>query len=205
VPALRPTDHVATVRWLGRVPDRAAGLAAVPVPAVELTFAGITGEAHSGLTRASCSRVAAQHRKGTEIRNTRQISILSVEEIAAIAAAMSVSEFDPAWLGASLVIEGIADFSHVPPSSRLQAEGGATLVVDMENRACMLPAPVIEDALPGKGSLFRAAAKGRRGVTAWVEREGRLCLGERLRLHVPDQPAWAPGCGRVKAGSRTRS
>ncbi|KAB2885681.1 MAG: MOSC domain-containing protein [Albidovulum sp.] len=205
MPALRPTDHVATVRWLGRVPDRGTGLASVPVPEIELTFAGITGESHSGLTRASCSRVTAQHRGGTEIRNTRQISILSAEEIAAIAAAMSVGALDPTWLGASLVIEGIDDFSHVPPSSRLQGEAGTTLVVDMENRPCVLPGRVIEEALPGKGALFLAAARGRRGVTAWVEREGRLRLGERLRLHVPDQPAWAPGVGRVRAGSRTRS
>ena len=43
----------------------------------------------------------------------------------------------------------------------------------------------------GKG--FKAAAKGRRGVTAWVERPGALVVGDRLRLHIPDQPAWAPG------------
>ncbi len=164
----------------------------VPVPEIELTFAGIAGEAHSGLTRPSCSRVAAQYPAGTEIRNTRQISVLSAEDIAAIAAAMSVTTLDPAWLGANLVVEGIGDFSHVPPSSRLQGEDGATLVVDMENRACVLPGKVIEAELPGKGRLFRPAARGRRGVTAWVEREGWLRLGERLRLHVPDQPAWAP-------------
>jgi len=35
------------------------------------------------------------------------------------------------------------------------------------------------------------AAKGRRGVTAWVEREGRLAVGDALRLHIPDQPAWS--------------
>jgi hypothetical protein len=29
-------------------------------------------------------------------------------------------------------------------------------------------------------------------VTAWVEREGVLRLGEMLRLHIPDQPAWQP-------------
>ncbi len=34
------------------------------------------------------------------------------------------------------------------------------------------------------------SATGRRGVTAWVEREGALVLGDHLRLHIPDQPAW---------------
>jgi MOSC domain-containing protein YiiM len=62
----------------------------------------------------------------------------------------------------------------------------------MENRPCHLPAKVIDAYLPGAGGRFKAAAKGRRGVTAWVEREGRLALGETLRLHVPDQPDWRP-------------
>jgi hypothetical protein len=34
-------------------------------------------------------------------------------------------------------------------------------------------------------------AEGRRGVTAWVERVGVLRVGDRLRLHVPDQRPWA--------------
>jgi hypothetical protein len=65
-----------------------------------------------------------------------------------------------------------------------------TLVIDMENRPCHLPAKVIDEDAPGYGRAFRTAAKGRRGVTAWVEREGWLRLGETLRLHIPDQPVW---------------
>ena len=132
----------------------------------------------------------AQHPKGTEIRNVRQLSILSAEEMADIAARMGTEALDPAWLGVSLVLEGIPDFSHVPPSSRLQAASGATLVVDMENRPCHLPARVIEAHAPGVGARFKAAAKGRRGVTAWVEREGPVAIGDMLRLHIPDQPVW---------------
>jgi hypothetical protein len=103
---------------------------------------------------------------------------------------MGVAAVDPAWVGASLVIEGIPDFTHVPPSSRLQGPDGVTLVVDMENRPCHLPAKVIDEDAPGYGKAFKAAAAGRRGVTAWVEREGRLRLGDVLRLHIPDQPVW---------------
>ena len=97
-----------------------------------------------------------------------------------------------ALAGASLVIEGLPDFTHLPPSSRLQFADGSTLVVDMENRPCHLPAKPINAAHPGAGDRFKAAAKGRRGVTAWVEREGRIALGEAVRLHVPDQRPWAP-------------
>ena len=191
MPALKPTDYTGRITWIGRVSDRAASLAAESLGHVAVSYSGIAGEEHAGLTRPSCSRVVAQYPKGTEIRNVRQFSVLSVEDLAAIAAKMGVERIDPAWVGASLVVEGIPDLSHLPPSSRLQGPDGMTLVVDMENRPCHLPAKVIDAHLPGVGGRFKAAAKGRRGVTAWVEREGVLRLGEMLRLHIPDQPVWS--------------
>jgi hypothetical protein len=190
MPALIPTEFTATVTWIGRVTDRAASLRSAPLAEVFASFAGVEGEEHAGLTRPSCSRVSAQHPRGTTIRNVRQFSVVSAEDLAAVAAKMGVPAVEPAWIGASLVIEGIPDFTHVPPSSRLQGPDGVTLVVDMENRPCHLPAKVIDEDAPGHGKAFRAAAAGRRGVTAWVEREGWLRLGEVLRLHIPDQPAW---------------
>lgn len=191
MPALVPTRFRARVVWLGHVPDREADLRSRPLGEVAVSFAGFEGEAHGGLTRPSCSRVTALHPKGTPIRNARQVAVVSVEEMAEVAAAMGLPRLDPAWSGASMALEGLPDLSRLPPSSRLQGPDGTTLVVDMENRPCHLPAAVIEREAPGFGRLFRAAAKGRRGVTVWVEREGRLRLGETLRLFVPDQPAWA--------------
>ena len=191
MPALEPTDHYATVIWLGRVADRAAKLSSDPADALDLTFAGVTGEAHSGLTRPSCSRVLSQYPRDTEIRNTRQLSIVSAEELAAIAAEMGLDRLSPDLVGASVVVEGIADFTHVPPSSRLQSDSGVTVTVDMENRSCNLPGREIESVHAGFGAAFKRAAAGRRGVTAWVEREGRLSIGDRLRLHVPSQRGWA--------------
>lgn len=191
MPALKPTTLTARITWLGVVTDRAASLVAEARDHVMASFAGVAGEDHAGLTRPACSRVTAQHKRGTEIRNARQFSIVSAEELAEIAARMGVETFDPAWIGASMVVEGIGDFSHLPPSSRLQAPSGATLVVDMQNRPCHLPAKVIDEAQAGLGGKFKTAAKGRRGVTAWVEREGALHLGDRLTLHIPDQRVWA--------------
>ncbi len=191
MPALEPTDRYATITWLGRVSDRGAKLASDPVDALELTFAGVEGEAHSGLTRPSCSRVLLQYPRDTTIRNVRQLTVLSSEELAAIAAEMGLERLEPGFVGASVVIAGIPDFTHVPPSSRLQSESGATITIDMENQSCNLPGREIEAAHPGFGKSFKTAAAGRRGVTAWVEREGRFVVGERLRLHVPGQRAWA--------------
>jgi hypothetical protein len=191
MPALIPTDAIGRIVWLGHVPDRAKALAATPVDRLNARFDGPEGEDHGGLTRPSCSRVMAQYKRGTTIRNTRQFTILSAEELAATAAKMGLAVLDPALMGATMVIEGIPDFTHVPPSSRLQADGGATLVVDMENRSCQLPAKPIEAAHPGFGAKFKSAAHGRRGITAWVECEGVFRLGDAIRLHIPDQPVWA--------------
>ncbi len=192
MPALIPTDYIGTVIWLGRVTDRAGSLRASAVNEFYASFAGVEGESHSGLTRASCSRVASQYAKGTEIRNTRQFSIVSAEELAIIAKKSGMERLDPAWLGASMVISGIPDFTFIPPSSRLQTPSGATLTVDMENRPCTLPARVIEEDAPGYGKAFKPAAANLRGVTAWVECEGLIKVGDAIKLHLPDQRAWNP-------------
>jgi MOSC domain-containing protein YiiM len=199
MPALKPTSLVAHVRFLGRVVTTDGLLHATPAPVLDLIFGGVAGEVHQGVTRASCSRVTALHPEGTPIANTRQLSILSVEDLAAIAADMGLDRLDPSLLGATLVVEGLADFTHLPPSSRLQAPSGATLVIDMENRPCTIPAKAIDAAHPGFGKRFKPAAQGRRGVTAWVEREGRLALGDPLKLFVPDQRAWSE-LGRARRG-----
>lgn len=196
MPALKPTGVAGRILWLGSVGGD-DGILSAPRTTLRLDFAGAEGEAHSGLTRPACSRVAAQHPRGTPIRNTRQLSIVAREELGAIAAAIGLASLDPALLGASVLIEGIPDFTLVPPSSRLQGPDGVTLVIDMENRPCNLPARAIEDRHPGAGARFKAAARHRRGVTAWVERPGVLALGDELRLHIPDQPVW-PHLGAVR-------
>ncbi|MBO6884878.1 MAG: MOSC domain-containing protein [Marivita sp.] len=189
---LRPTDIYMRVVWLGVVHDREQGLASDPIEAVEVTFEGFAGESHGGLTRASCSRLKLQYPVGTQVRNSRQISIVSAEELAEIAAALELDALDPRWLGASMVVEGAPQFTRIPPSSRLVFEGGTGLVVDMENAPCRLPAEEIEAARPGHGRHFPALARGKRGITAWVERPGRIALGESARLHVPPLAPYEP-------------
>lgn len=192
MPALKPTKHSCEIVYLGVVPDREAALASDPKVEVFVGFAGIEGECHAGLTRPSCSRVLSQHTRGTEIRNARQLSIVSAEELELIAAEIGLDSIDPAWLGASIMVRGLPDFTFIPPSSRMQNEAGTTLVVDMENRPCIFPGKEeLEPRYPGKGKMFKTAATDRRGVTAWVEREGPLKVGDRFTLHIPDQRHWS--------------
>ena len=195
MPALVPTDHHATITWLGVVPHRddETIVEGQPLGEMRLDFGGMAGEVHAGRTRPSCSRVTSQHPKGTEIANVRQVSVVSAEELAEIAAEMGLDRIDPAWLGASIVVEGIADFSHIPPSARLQGPDGTTLVIDMVNHPCHIVSKTVKQAAGPTSTAFKTAAQGRRGVTAWVERPGTLALGQSLRLHVPSQRPWQGG------------
>lgn len=193
--ALADAGISGTVDWVGCVHDRESSLRARPDGEIELLFEGVKGDSHGGLFRPSCERVEAMHDVGTPIRNSRQLSVLSAEELAGIAKDIGVPELPPCLLGANLVVRGIPDFTLVPPSSRLRFESGATIVVDLENLPCNLPSREIEFDLPGSGKRFKAAASRRRGVTAWVEREGMVRVGDGLRLFVPLQPAWPHGRG----------
>ncbi|MEM6371773.1 MAG: sulfurase [Pseudomonadota bacterium] len=191
MPALKPTSFTARITWLGHVTAQDGTLRATPFDTVDATLDGFPGETHGGATRPACTRVSTQYKRGTEIRNVRQLTILSAEELSEIADAMGLDAIDPVWVGASMVIEGIPDFSHVPPSSRLMAPSGAGIAIDMENRPCIHPGREIEKEAEGFGKRFKPAATGRRGVTAWMEYGGRLSVGDMLVLHVPDQPAWS--------------
>lgn len=190
MPALLATSFFGEITWIGAVTNRDAGLRAVGREEVFAGFAGFEGEAHGGLTRPACSRVSMLYPRGTEIRNVRQLSVLSEEDLAATASDLGMERIDPAWVGASLVVRGIPDFTRVPPASRLQGEDGTVITIDMENLPCVYTGKEIEAEHEGAGKGYKAAAQGRRGVTAWVEREGRLRLGEKMRLFIPSQPVW---------------
>ncbi|MEL7127741.1 MAG: sulfurase, partial [Pseudomonadota bacterium] len=87
MPALKPTDYYGTITWLGHMTERKEpAIDGVQVSQLDLSFDGITGVPYGGRTRAACSRVTSQHPKGTEIANVRQLSIVSAEDLAAIAA-----------------------------------------------------------------------------------------------------------------------
>ncbi|MGR3623351.1 MOSC domain-containing protein [Pseudophaeobacter sp.] len=191
MPVLLETEFQGEIVWLGATPID-AGLSSTAQESLNFGFHGLTGERHSGETRASCMRVKNLHAEGTEIRNTRQLTILSQEELQRIAAEMGTEQLDPSYLGANVVLRGIPDFTFVPPASRLQGPDGLTVTVDIENRPCIFPGKEIEKDHAGLGPKFKPAAKNRRGVTAWVERPGRLRIGDQLRLLIPDQRAWAP-------------
>jgi MOSC domain-containing protein len=169
------------------------GLATRQVKKCAVGFEGMQGDWHATLTRKACVRTRRQYTIGTKIRNTRQVSIVSVEELVKIALKMGIDNIKPEWLGANLLISGTPDVTLLPPSSRLIFSSGASLVVDMENEPCKYPGEIIEAEHPGFGHLFANSARNLRGVTAWVEREGAISEGDAVALHMPPQRIWAMG------------
>lgn len=153
---------------------------------VMLHFGGFMGDRHLGLTRPSCSRTP-WHTRGSEVSNTRQISVVAMEECAAIAHDMGIARIYPSWLGANLATRNIPNLSQLPPSTRMVFPSGATLFVTEENVPCRFPGKVIaqEYGHPELGASFVKAAMGRRGIVALVEREGLLKTDDRIKLVLP--------------------
>jgi MOSC domain-containing protein YiiM len=180
-------DFTGTVTVVLASPKRRTGLEKARHARLTLTFDGVVGDCHASRTRASDVRMIEQYQRGTEVANTRQLSILSEEELAEVATRMGLAGLPPEWVGANLVTRGIPDLTLLPPSTRLMFSSGATLIVDMENAPCRYVGAVIDKHHPGKGAGFVAAARHKRGVVAWVERPGDIAVGDSIALHVPPQ------------------
>jgi MOSC domain-containing protein YiiM len=193
MPLMTKLGFTGRVEALLKSGDRAAGLQKSQVDRLKLGFAGIDGDCHSGLTRLSDVRTIKQHPRDTPIRNVRQLTLLSVEELADIAAIMEIPEVKPEWVGCNVVTSGIPDLTLLPPSSRLQFPSEATIVVDMENEPCRYPAEIIASHNPQAKVGFVKAAKHKRGITAWVEREGDISLGDQISIWIPPQRLYGAG------------
>ena len=164
--------------------SRTEGFVKAKTDAFNLSFAG-PEDCHAGLTRKSDVRTLALYKRDIDIRNVRQLTLLSVEELVDIAERLAIADVKAEWMGANMVVSGIPDFSLLPPSSRLQFPSGATIVVDMENYPCSQIAKVIDQHHPGIRFKVVEAAMHKRGVTAWVEREGEVKIGDAIKIVTP--------------------
>jgi MOSC domain-containing protein YiiM len=171
--------------------SREAGLEKAEAASLTLSFDGIAGDFHTGLTRPADVRTLMLYKRDTPIRNVRQLTLVSVEELQQVADGMGIPDLRPEWLGANVLVEGIPDFTLLPPSTRLQFSSGATIVVDMENRPCSQVAEVVARHYPKPRKGLVPAAMEKRGVTAWVEREGIVAAGDSITLFLPPQRIYA--------------
>ena len=171
------------------------------VDQLELTYQGIAGDHHVGLTRQSGAR-EPWYKRGLEMRNERQLSVLCETELREVAQNMALDEIKPGWIGANLMLEGIPDLSLLPARTVLIFEGGVSLRVDGYNGPCRIAGGEIarfSGETPSnkeKGDFtatdialaFKDAAHMKRGIVVWVEREGVIRPGEKVVGHV--WPQW---------------
>lgn len=155
-------------------------------PELLLTFAGIPGDIHSGLTRKSGGR-EPWYKRGTVMRNERQLSLLSVEELAEIAAALRLDHLPAEWIGANLVVSGVPHFTLLPPRTQLMFPSGATIRIDGDNAPCRQAGRALVRHVPDRPDLefgFVKAAMDRRGLVGWVEREGVIRPGDTIQIRL---------------------
>lgn len=164
--------------------------------ALDLGFDGIAGDHHAGMTRRSGGR-EPWYRRGTEIRNERQLTIVSPGELEVIARRMGLAEIRPEWIGANVLVSGLPRLSFLPAGTLLFFGNGATLKVDGMNHPCRLAGGAVArnaGMADRQAGALAFANEGRRlrGLTAWVEKPGRIAAGEEIAVRVPEQWIYAP-------------
>ncbi|MFC7051662.1 MOSC domain-containing protein [Hansschlegelia quercus] len=164
------------------------GFETMPVASIELRLDGIAGGGHVGFVRRAGGR-EPWYPRGAEMRSGRQVTVISVEDLAEIAAAMDLPALEPGWIGADLVLEGLPRLSFLPAGTRLFLDGGASLVVEAQNAPCRDAGRAVarHTGRPGDDLGFPKAAKRLRGLVASVERPGVAMAGTDMKVRLPEQ------------------
>ena len=189
-------DIVAAQKQAGQITgtfvtaDRnAGGFQTAIAPYLQLEHDGIAGSRHQGWTRPADVR-APYVSRGTPIRNTRALSIVSIEDLSEAADLLNIPKIDPRWIGANLIIEGIERVSFLPRGTHLMCEGGTILIVEDQNAPCRIAGGGIAAHYPDRPDLeleFPKLAKRLRGVVASVDHPGRIMPGCTVTARIPEQ------------------
>lgn len=156
-----------------------------PVESLQLDFTGPVGDRHAGLTMASDTRSAHVYAKGTEIRNHRQVSLVSMEELAVIAANLGIDELEAGVIADNVALKGLPELTALPRMTRLEFPSGAVLMTGGVNNPCVIAGRMVAARYATPAHRFPKAAFNHRGITAWVERPGAVTLGDAVRTHPP--------------------
>ena len=178
-----------TARVEGTYVVEGRAVASTARDALILSYAGISGDRHEGLVRPSGAR-EPWYPRGTPMRNERQVSILGREELAEIATTLGIDRLDPTWIGANLVLSGIPRLTRLPPRTLLLFPSGATIRIDGDNGPCRKSGAAIAANFDGRADIefgFVKAAKYKRGILGWVEREGEIRSGDVATIRIWEQ------------------
>ncbi len=174
---------LATIEFLSLCPKR--GVKSEECQSLELALDGIVGDRHFGFVKKADGRDTGIKR-GTLIRNWRQWSAVSQEELDTIAERLDISALDPALLGANICFSGLPGFTQLPPATTITFPDGAILKVEAENAPCILPgkeiAKVFNEFEPKR---FAAAAMHLRGLVGVVHAPGKISRGDTAVIKFP--------------------
>jgi hypothetical protein len=168
-------------RVVGLAVCRRGEVASQRVDSLFLGPLGIEGDRHAGPTLVAGPRQKGVPR-GTVLKNTRQVSLVSVEESAAVATSLGIASLDMTWLAANIELTW-PSLTKLASGTRLRFSGGVVLALEGENEPCRKVGKVVA-AKTGLAleSKFVKAAWGLRGVVGWVETPGRIIVGESVAL-----------------------
>lgn len=159
-------------------------IASVQCNGVKVTLEGFIGDKHFGWTKPSDGRTK-YYPLGTNIRNNRQISIVSLEENMEIAKDLNIPDLLPEWMGANLLIKGIPEFTSLKPNTRLFFSSGATLLITEENLPCMKMTKEICSHFTNRPDLETTivnTSMHKRGLVAVVELPGEINEGDEVKV-----------------------
>lgn len=172
--------------------DREDMLETLPTDRLILTLEGITTDRHRGQTMRANSRQPFYER-GTTILNTRQVSLVSMEELGFIQKALGIDYLVAGWLGANISVVNIPHFSLLPIGARLFFSSGTVLLNMGYNPPCTGPGEIIQRYFPDvPANRFPKVAHLKRGIVAMVERAGEIARGDTVRVLLPTQPPYPP-------------
>jgi hypothetical protein len=154
-----------------------------PLEKADLVFGGIQGDRHFGITAKADSR-QKMYPRGTEIMNRRQLSLVSVEELAGVAQRLGVEQIRAEWLGANIVLSGYSKLTELPMGTRMMLPSGVGIICEGENEPCMGPGKLIAEhyGIEGLGQKFVKQAYKSRGIVGYIERPGEIKVGDKVEI-----------------------
>jgi MOSC domain-containing protein YiiM len=176
--------------------DDAGSFVTAPRDVLDVTLDGIGGDRHGGLWRGAGPR-EPWLKRGFPIRNDRQLTILSVEEMADLAQRLALPEVPPELIGANLLVSGLPDLSRIAAGSRLAIggswagqghfDGQVLLRVEGYNHPCRGPGKklALRFGRPELEFDFRKQATSLRGLILCVDAPGPIRPGDAVVIVPP--------------------
>ncbi len=181
--------------WIGEITavlraEKKGTLESIAYHTLEFADGGIVDDKHFGFTTKSTVRELSLYPRGTIIRNNRQWSAVSEEELNGISAKMGIDNIHSGWIGANLLVKGIPNFTQLPPLSMLtirpDAADKVVLMVYGDNKPCKFAHEKIVEKLGIEPSQsFVKAALGQRGLVGWIEKGGKISVGDTIAVTLP--------------------